>query len=167
MIISIFAAVMNSSVHIDMDSPQPNKTCDPNSQLKLTITEFLGIGTQPNSTATCKSTGRKRSTGHIVLHFSFKKMLSPTCSDSRSCVLSQLLSLRPAALGVYNAIKSGAVQVTVTAHEERQSFFVNSEVKWKRIAQGCEKGSQFVNNRCGELKHFISPILIALHYYLL
>ena len=111
--------------------------------------------TQSNLTATCKSTGRKRSTGHIVLNFSVKKTLSPVCSDARSCVLSQLLSLRPPALAVFNAIKSGAVQVTVTAQEERQSFFVNSEAKWKRIAQGCEKGSEFVNNRCGEMKQCI------------
>ena len=111
-------------------------------------------GTEGDVTATCESKGRKRSTGHIVLHFSVKKTLSHSCSDSRSCVVSQLRSLRPAALAVFNAVKSKSVQVTVTARDEKQSFIVNPEAKWKRIAQGCGKGSKFVKNRCGELNQF-------------
>ena len=111
--------------------------------------------TEANVTATCDSTEMKRSTGHIVLHFSVTKMLSPTCSDARSCVVSSLRSLRPAALAVFNAVKSNTVQVTVNTHDVKQSFIVNSEAKWKRIAQGCGIGSEFVNNRCGELKQFI------------
>ena len=151
---------MNSSIFIGFESAQPNITCDPNEPFEvdpLDFNSFFGEDseTEAEVTATCESTGRKRSTGHIVLNFSVKKMLSPTCSDSRSCVVSSLRSLRPAALGIFNAVKLGSVQVTVTSLEERRTFFVNSEAKWKRIAQGCEKGSEFVNNRCGELKQII------------
>ena len=150
----------NSSVYIDLESDQPNVTCDPNKPFEVDpkdIESFFGSDSEAevDATATCKSTGKKRSTGHIVLHFSIKKMLSPNCSDSRSCVVSSLRSLRPEALAVFNAVKSGEVQVTVTSLDERQTFFVNPEAKWKRIAQGCEKGSEFVNNRCGELKQII------------
>ena len=152
---------MNSSVYIDFDSPQPNKTCDPNEPLEVDPFNFDGFfdedsETEAEVTATCESNGRKRSTGHIVLHFSVKKMLSLSCSDDRSCILSQLRSLRPAALAIFNAIKSNTVQVTVATRDERQSFLVNSEAKWKRIAQGCGKGSEFVNNQCGELNNIIS-----------
>ena len=139
-----FVAKRNSSVFIDFDSPQPNKTCDPNEPLEvddLDFNSFFGDDSEAEAdvTATCESNGRKRSTGHIVLHFSVKKMLTPTCSNARSCVASSLRSLRPAALAVFNAVKSNTVQVTVATRDERQSFFVNSEAKWKRIAQGCEK----------------------------
>ena len=155
-----FVAVMNSSIFIDFESEQQNITCDPNEPFEVDpedFESFLGGDTEAEVevTATCDSTGRKRSTGHIVLYFSIKKMLSPTCSDARSCVVSSLRNLRPAALAIFNAVKSGEVQVTVTSLDERQTFFVNPEAKWKRIAQGCGKGSEFVNNRCGELKQII------------
>ena len=147
----------NSSVTIDLDSDQPNVTCDPSKPYEVDPEVFFGDDseTEADVTATCKSTGRKRSIGHIVLHFSVTKMLSPTCSDARTCVVSSLRSLRPAALAVFNAVKSGKVQVTVTSLDKRQTFFVNPEAKWKRIGQSCGKGSEFVNNRCGELKQII------------
>ena len=145
----------NSSAIITLKNKQPNTTCVPGEAVEIDVKNsesfFNDEEAEMEVTGGCESNGRKRSTGHIVLHFSVRKSLSPSCSEDRSCVVTSLRALRPAALRIYNAVKSSAVQVTVTTVNETNTFFVNPEAKWTRIAQGCGKGEMFDDSRCGEL----------------
>ena len=111
-------AEKNSSAIITLTTPQPNTTCAPGEPIEIDVTDlkifFNDFEAELEVTADCESNGRKRSTGHIVLHFSIRKSLSPSCSEDRSCVVASLRALRPAALRIFNAVKSSAVQATVT-----------------------------------------------------
>ena len=156
----IIIAAEDTSATIGIDSPQTDKSCDPNAPVVIDALDFSSFFGDDDSTsdtsitATCENDGGKRSTGHIVLHFTVHKSISSSCSAVRLCVLSSLRSLRPAALAVINTIKSGSLQITITTLNDSQSFNVSPIAEVKRIEQACLEGSKFVNNQCGEILYF-------------
>ena len=158
----------NSYAIAQFSVDQSNETCNPDEQIGLDPNIFANIDneTEAQVYATCEGNGRKRSTGHIVLHFSFRKSLSPSCGKARSCVVSSLYSIRPAALAMFNAVKLGAVQVNMTTNNKSRTILVESEAKWTLIAQGCGDGEMFDHSQCGEPYIYVSIVQYICVYIL-
>ena len=122
---------------------------------KLDEVEDLIFG-QGQVDSECVSDEMKRSTGYLLLKFTFLVPLSRSCS-SRSCFLRRLYTLRPTINRIKDEIASGNVSIIVTDKTNTsKSVTLGSNFALTGSGKSCSlPGSIIKNNQCCKLYLFV------------